>query len=398
MTESAPRRNKWRIRWAERENARRGQAYAVAVDEWRRRDADLQAKRQAAASFAGIPGDGSLPVTLRRGEQIYLTLAGVQSVEAPHTTVLPAITWAAPGDAAAGPIPPGIRVRDHGTAVITSHRLLFLGSANNREWAYDKLTGLLNDPTAPMTLLHVSNRQTASGIVVQPASAAVFRFDLQLAIADAAAQRTALVAQLDQSIRDHERLRPIPPILVEPGQAPARAAWSPLRVVAAGVAAFVVLICVIGALAPAAKVKPKAPSDAAAEPTVAVTATQTSSSAPVLTTTAATTATTKVGAVPATTSPPATRKPPAKPKPKPKPTPKPVELCGAPQNPLGYNFCGGSLIRSPDSTVCDYFDCIASFWDGVGYMIQCQDDTVSMSGGRSGSCSHHGGNRRSVYH
>jgi hypothetical protein len=76
-----------------------------------------------------------------------------------------------------------------------------------------------------------------------------------------------------------------------------------------------------------------------------------------------------------------------------------VNLCGAPANPLGYTFCGsGSLIRSPDATVCDYFDCIPAFWDGVGYMIQCQDDTVSMSGGRSGSCSRHGGNRRPVHH
>jgi hypothetical protein len=30
-------------------------------------------------------------------------------------------------------------------------------------------------------------------------------------------------------------------------------------------------------------------------------------------------------------------------------------------------------------------------------MEQCTDGMVSMSGGRSGSCSHHGGNRRPVY-
>jgi hypothetical protein len=82
---------------------------------------------------------------------------------------------------------------------------------------------------------------------------------------------------------------------------------------------------------------------------------------------------------------------------KPKPKPKPVELCGAPANPLGYNFCGGSHVTSPDPDTCVYFDCIASFDDGQGYMEQCEDGTVSMSGGRSGSCSHHGGNRRPVY-
>ena len=79
------------------------------------------------------------------------------------------------------------------------------------------------------------------------------------------------------------------------------------------------------------------------------------------------------------------------------PVPKKVDLCGAPQNPYGYNFCGGSLIYSPKSGVCGYFDCIDYFYNGKGYMIQCRDGMFSMSGGRRGSCSHHGGNRRPVY-
>jgi hypothetical protein len=410
MSDSAGRGGRWRMRWAERENDRRGGAYAGAIDEWRRRDTDLRAKRQAAATFAARAGAGTLPVALRRGERIYRTVTGVQSVEAPHTTVLPPITWAEPGDPAAGPIPPGIRVRDHGTAVITSHRLLFIGTANNREWAYDRLTGLIHDPTAPMTLLHVTNRKTASGLVIPGAAAAVFRFDLQLALADAAGQRAGLVALLDHSIRDHERLRPMPPVPAEPGRAPVRAAWSPLRVVAAGVAAFALLICVIGVLAPSPKTKPHTPSDAAAHPALVVTTTRTSSHAAPPSASTAVLSPTTVPA-PATTitkpsvphpatSRPTTRKPAATPKPvaTPKPKPKPVDLCGAPANPLRYTFCsGGSLITSPDESVCLYFDCIASFDDGVGYMIQCQDGTVSMSGGRSGSCSHHGGNRRPVH-
>lgn len=92
----------------------------------------------------------------------------------------------------------------------------------------------------------------------------------------------------------------------------------------------------------------------------------------------------------------------AAPKPKPKPTtaaPKPVALstCGAPANPWGYNFCGrGSHIYSPAADVCAYFDCIASFADGVGYMVECNDGMYSMSGGRSGACSHHSGEGRAV--
>jgi hypothetical protein len=73
-------------------------------------------------------------------------------------------------------------------------------------------------------------------------------------------------------------------------------------------------------------------------------------------------------------------------------------LCGAPANPLGYNYCRhGSLIRDPDSATCDYFQCIDNWSNGKGYMEECRDGDVSMSGGRRGSCSDHGGNALPVY-
>ncbi|MQA28020.1 MAG: hypothetical protein GEU94_21785 [Micromonosporaceae bacterium] len=104
-------------------------------------------------------------------------------------------------------------------------------------------------------------------------------------------------------------------------------------------------------------------------------------------------------------TPPATKSPPSKPPTKPKTTTakpkrttaKPVNLCGAPQNPYGYGFCGGSYIYKPKAGVCSYCRCIDYFWNGKGYMIQCKDGMVSMSGGRRGSCSHHDGNRRPVF-
>ena len=34
---------------------------------------------------------------------------------------------------------------------------------------------------------------------------------------------------------------------------------------------------------------------------------------------------------------------------------------------------------------------------GTGYVMQCADDMFSLSGGHSGSCSHHGGNKRPLY-
>ena len=81
----------------------------------------------------------------------------------------------------------------------------------------------------------------------------------------------------------------------------------------------------------------------------------------------------------------------------PAPPPPPKNLCGAPNNPWGYNFCGGTTISSPPADFCSYFSCIASFWNGRGYVIECNDGTYSKSGGIRGSCSYHGGDLRPLY-
>ncbi|SRR5216684_7452748 len=82
----------------------------------------------------------------------------------------------------------------------------------------------------------------------------------------------------------------------------------------------------------------------------------------------------------------------------PPPPPQPPNTCGAPSNPWGYNFCGGSLIRSPPSNFCSYFNCIPSFWKStLGYVDECNDGTYSHSGGRQGACSYHGGEMRPLY-
>ena len=97
---------------------------------------------------------------------------------------------------------------------------------------------------------------------------------------------------------------------------------------------------------------------------------------------------------------PATRAPAEAPAPTqaPAPTAHAASLCGAPQNPWGYNFCGrGGYISNPPSDFCSYFNCIANFPNGTGYVEQCQDGMFSKSGGHSGSCSHHGGNKQPLY-
>lgn len=79
------------------------------------------------------------------------------------------------------------------------------------------------------------------------------------------------------------------------------------------------------------------------------------------------------------------------------PTALPAPQDGSPANPWGYNFTCCQLIYLPPSMFCNYFNCIGNFWNGVGYLIQCNDGTFSKSGGRSGSCSGHGGNGRTLY-
>ena len=75
-----------------------------------------------------------------------------------------------------------------------------------------------------------------------------------------------------------------------------------------------------------------------------------------------------------------------------------LSTCGAPSNPWGYNFCGrGSYIYSPAPGVCSYFSCINNFSNGSGYMTECADSMYSMSGGRRGACSYHGGETQPVY-
>jgi hypothetical protein len=76
----------------------------------------------------------------------------------------------------------------------------------------------------------------------------------------------------------------------------------------------------------------------------------------------------------------------------------PAANCGAPSNPFGYTLCpAGNLIYSPAAGVCTYFDCIENFPNGTGYMVECNDNTYSMSGGKDDVCSDHGGERQPVY-
>jgi hypothetical protein len=85
----------------------------------------------------------------------------------------------------------------------------------------------------------------------------------------------------------------------------------------------------------------------------------------------------------------------ATPKPQPTATNTPAPSCqyqAVNNNPWCYNFSCCNYIYSPPSDFCAYFSCINNFGNGSGYVEECNDGMYSKSGGRSGSCSYHGGN------
>ncbi|MBA2682808.1 MAG: hypothetical protein H0U76_30995 [Ktedonobacteraceae bacterium] len=71
---------------------------------------------------------------------------------------------------------------------------------------------------------------------------------------------------------------------------------------------------------------------------------------------------------------------------------------GTPSNPWGYDFNAGSFITAPPATFCSYFSCISGFWNGQGYVEECQDGIYTLAGGVGGDCDEHGGDLRPLYY
>ncbi|MFG1913962.1 hypothetical protein [Micromonospora sp. NPDC048898] len=367
----------WRYRWAHRQNVRRVSTYRGAEKAWRRRDDELRRLRALAADFHGSAAAGAgLPMELTADEVVLWALPAAQLVEVRHTAVLPApdLTVALP----AGPLrprrPDGVRVTDAGMAVITSRRLVLLGGRGRRDWAYGRMTGLAHDPASPVTLIQVLDHRRTAGLLLPTDAAPDFRFKLTLAFADAIEQRAAVLAQLDELIAEHAQLKPFRPAVATPGQAR-------LSSFVPGGRRTIAVAAALALLVPAALIESD-PSDPTGGPEVAAAATP--SGEPVLIR----------PAPPALTRGTPAPKPAKPPRAAPSTTGDP--RCGAPQNPLGYGFCGGTRIRKPATEVCDWFDCVPQFWAGRGYLVQCRDGSVSLAGGRSDACAEHRGVRRTI--
>ncbi|MGN9890256.1 hypothetical protein [Micromonospora sp. L31] len=364
----------WRYTWARKQNERRQRAYREAERAWRQRDDELRRLRTLAVDLHGSVAAGhGLPLELAPGEVVFWALPAAQLVEVRHTTVLPApdLTVEPLPAPLRHRLPDGVRATDAGVAVITNRRLVLLGGRGRRDWAYGKMTGLSHDPAAPVSLIQVLDRRRTCGLLVPPTAAAEFRFTLTLAFADAIEQRAAVIAQLDELIAEHEQTRPFRPAIATPGQARlAGRIPGGRRTVAVAIALALVVPAVLFEADP-----PVSPGS-----DVAVAAT------PVPARVAAPRA--------AAPSPSAVAKPRRSPA---APSPSAERRCGAPTNPMRYDFCGGERVRRPDHRLCDFFDCAQNLWAGRGYLVQCKDGAVSLTGGRRDACAGHRGVRRTVF-
>jgi hypothetical protein len=166
----------------------------------------------------------------KRGERIHLVVDGAGLVEhrrkAGHWTsgysgfsvrVTKGLRWNVGGSRGTyvpGPEEPTLI--DSGTATITDRRVVFQGSKQSREWAYPKLLGYQHESTAPVTLIHVSNRQKVSGILYDSAAGPLFQLRLATAIAHSNGTEGALIAGLRGELQQHDATRPLPPPPVAP--------------------------------------------------------------------------------------------------------------------------------------------------------------------------------------
>lgn len=214
-----------RTRWAERENTRRRMAYESAITRWSLVDGELSAMVRAARGFDGMPPQEAPPwLDLRRDEHLLWLGQDAQLVEAP---VWPPLGQPGHGtltiDRLVGPfdhaVPSTLATVDRGPIAVTDKRVVLAGR-RRREWVYGKLAGLEHLPNSPCTLMFVTNRAKVSGVVLHPALAAPFRFNLALGLASGAGDRAGFVAHMERQLAWHQGIKPLPMAPVGAADAP----------------------------------------------------------------------------------------------------------------------------------------------------------------------------------
>jgi hypothetical protein len=228
-----------RERWAAQENQRRQAEYAQADLAWTRDDQLFDWMVNTARSGTGFHPEqiGSSFVT-KRGESLFGAFNGCRLIEVKRGAgtyqggysgfsfrVSRGISYHVGGSR--GTFVQGseqLQITDEGEAVVTNKRVVFQGGLNSREWAFNKLISVQHDPSKPISLIHVSNRQKVSGISYPADQAAQVRFALELGAAIESGSTWALVGSLQTERAEHASSRPAAPAIAAPEDAPSRAA------------------------------------------------------------------------------------------------------------------------------------------------------------------------------
>ncbi len=112
--------------------------------------------------------------------------------------------------------PEVLKMVDEGTAVVTNQRVAFQGAGKTREWLFTKLIGVDHDPQRGMSMLHVSNRQKASGLAYGEEISDAFRLRMDVALAHHTGDLAGLQVVLKERIVELEAEQPSPPPVTEP--------------------------------------------------------------------------------------------------------------------------------------------------------------------------------------
>jgi hypothetical protein len=74
---------------------------------------------------------------------------------------------------------------------------------------------------------------------------------------------------------------------------------------------------------------------------------------------------------------------------------------GVNNNPWGYDFNRqGDYIYDQNTTnFCKYFKCASDFWNNSrnGYIVECNDEDYTRTGGYASVCDGHGGEKQALY-
>lgn len=211
-----------------RTEARAQEAYERDLAAWQEELNDARTFLEVAQEFEGFTKHDSpqeIPIVLKRDERVFLILAGAGLVEPRRqrghyqggsrgvsVRVAKGVTYRV--GAHRGTFVQGDEVPtliDEGVGVITNQRAVFQGSKQTREWAFAKLIGVQHD--AGLTMLHVSNRQKASGLAYGEAVQDDVEFRLDLAVAHFNDAVDQMISALKSGVQELEERRPTPPAL-----------------------------------------------------------------------------------------------------------------------------------------------------------------------------------------